>query len=350
MDADLAKIILLAFSRNLPTLLCLIISPNHSGILAQMNNIGSPRIRLTPADGVVEGNKPLLTLADVRNWQDMARQLTEEIRAKKAELEHFERLVEAAKAFIAFLPPSIAPEPSPDHIEEEKTADIKTSTQPKSVQSKQMIQIAKALVYLRQHYFRTPSGRKSSLRRRSIVYILLCLTEELQMYTIIGKRMEAAGWIEPGQFPSGGQRTPTAVLATLNLLFRNGFVHRTDKEWALTPLGLEAQSAVKAIVKIVAPPPPPAEPSISKPAERSYKDWILIVLYENGGEMAAQKVCDTIEERMKIMPNRSYAQWCRRKLIQQGLLSRESPFMSWKLTEEGINYVENNGDGDITRQ
>ena len=52
----------------------------------------------------MNADKPLLTMAQVRDWQNKAERLAEEIRDKTAELAGITRRIETAKAFIASLP------------------------------------------------------------------------------------------------------------------------------------------------------------------------------------------------------------------------------------------------------
>lgn len=84
---------------------------------------------------------------------------------------------------------------------------------------------------------------------------------------------------------------------------------------------------------------------------------ILESLIELGGKAQRSKVMNKIHEKMKDILNkydyeylpsgkhirwRNTAQWCKFQLIQQGLMSKDSPFGIWEITKEGIEYYNKN--------
>ena len=84
---------------------------------------------------------------------------------------------------------------------------------------------------------------------------------------------------------------------------------------------------------------------------------ILESLIELGGKGEMSKVLDKVYEKMrdilnkydyeylpsgKIIRWKNTAQWCRFKLTQQGLMSKDSPFGIWEITKKGIEYYNKN--------
>ncbi|HON84392.1 MAG TPA: winged helix-turn-helix domain-containing protein, partial [Caldisericia bacterium] len=84
---------------------------------------------------------------------------------------------------------------------------------------------------------------------------------------------------------------------------------------------------------------------------------ILESLIELGGKGEMSKVLDKVYEKMrdilnkydyeylpsgKIIRWKNSAQWCRFQLIQNGLLSKDSPFGIWEITKKGIEYYNKN--------
>ncbi|HPB34139.1 MAG TPA: winged helix-turn-helix domain-containing protein [Caldisericia bacterium] len=84
---------------------------------------------------------------------------------------------------------------------------------------------------------------------------------------------------------------------------------------------------------------------------------ILESLIELGGKEKMSKVLEKVYYKMKNKLNeydyeylpsgkiirwKNTAQWCRNQLIQQGLMSKDSPFGIWEITKEGIEYYNKN--------
>ncbi|MEW6771420.1 MAG: winged helix-turn-helix domain-containing protein [Bacillota bacterium] len=94
------------------------------------------------------------------------------------------------------------------------------------------------------------------------------------------------------------------------------------------------------------PVPPPGE----RTPERSFRRPILEALVELGGSGLVPEVLDRVEEKMRRVLTeydrqslpagdsirwRNAAQWARYRMVQEGLLARNSPRGIWEITELG---------------
>jgi hypothetical protein len=92
--------------------------------------------------------------------------------------------------------------------------------------------------------------------------------------------------------------------------------------------------------------------------EEAFKLPILETLYEQGGAGRTGKVLEIVEGKVKHLlvevdyqplPKstevrwRNTAMWERKKLVDEGLLRRDSPHGTWELSEQGIRAVESKG-------
>ncbi len=89
--------------------------------------------------------------------------------------------------------------------------------------------------------------------------------------------------------------------------------------------------------------------------EEEFAIPILESLVELGGRGWADEVLKKVEEKMKgrlteadyeKLPRSkqirwiNYARWCRKRLVERGLLSNSSPRGVWEITERGRSYLE----------
>jgi hypothetical protein len=88
--------------------------------------------------------------------------------------------------------------------------------------------------------------------------------------------------------------------------------------------------------------------------EESFRRPILEALVELGGRAAIDEVLRRVEEKMRDVLNeydrqplrsgeirwRNTAQWSRLKLVQDGLIRRDSPQGIWEISEAGLSALE----------
>ncbi|MEM1574193.1 MAG: winged helix-turn-helix domain-containing protein [Candidatus Methanomethylicaceae archaeon] len=88
--------------------------------------------------------------------------------------------------------------------------------------------------------------------------------------------------------------------------------------------------------------------------QMAYKIPILETLYELEGRGEVKQILSILEIKMKgILRDIDYeidnsgvvrwahnAQWCRLKLVHEGLLKKDSPKGIWELSEEGYKFIE----------
>ncbi len=89
-------------------------------------------------------------------------------------------------------------------------------------------------------------------------------------------------------------------------------------------------------------------------SQSAYVIPILETLYELGGKGEVKEILSIMEMKMKeILKEKDYevnksgeirwinnARWCRLKLVQDGLLRKNSPKGVWELSEEGYKYIQ----------
>ncbi len=155
------------------------------------------------------------------------------------------------------------------------------------------------------------------------------------------------------------QAAESSQRADLLKQFR-GRVETISQEWKAISRGPQKRSSKSRLPSARTEEPRRLPKGVRTPEEAYYLP-ILRVLDQMGGSGKATAVLDQIYHLMGSQLNavdfeplpsnpreirwRNTAQWARKTLIQQGLLSPNSPIGVWEITEAGREYLRQHGSG-----